>query len=287
MKNTRLKAIMFLIGASVLWSTGGILIKLVDWNPVAIAGSRSGISALLMMAYLRKPVQVQKEKIVGAVFYAATVILFVIANKMTTAANVILLQYSAPIWVALMSGWVLKERVRKLDWMAIAIVMAGMVLFFVGDLQMGQMMGNALSVLSGIMLAGVVISLKTIKSGEPVEIPLLGNVLTFIVALPFILSSMPDMQSIIGLLLLGVFQLGFSYILFAEASKHVSAVEAILIPVIEPLLNPIWVFLFVGEAPGPLAILGGFVVVAAVVARSLLVSKADAKLNAIKEDVAL
>ncbi len=183
--------------------------------------------------------------------------------------------------------WILKEKVRKLDWMAITIVMAGMVLFFVGDLEVGQMMGNVLSVLAGIMLAGVVISLKMVKSGEPVEIPLLGNILTFLVALPFILSSMPDMQSIFGLILLGIFQLGFSYILFAEASKHVSAVEAILIPIIEPLLNPVWVFLIVGEAPGKLAIVGGIIVVAGVVARSLLVNKVDSKADTIKEDVAL
>jgi len=287
MKNTRIKAILFLIGAAVLWSTGGILIKLVDWNPVAIAGTRSGISALLMMAYLRKPVQFQKTKIVGAMFYSATVILFVVANKMTTSANVILLQYSAPIWVALMSGWILKEKVRKTDWVTIAIVMAGMVLFFIGDIELGQMFGNVLSVLAGVMLAGVVISLKMVKTGEPVEIPLMGNVLTFIVALPFIMGSMPDMQSIIGLILLGVFQLGFSYILFTEASKHVSAVEAILIPIIEPLLNPLWVFIFVGEKPGYYAIIGGIVVVTAVVARSLIVSRLDAKTEKVSEDIAL
>lgn len=287
MKNTRMKAILFLIGASVLWSTGGLLIKLVNWNPVAIAGARSGISALLMLAYLRKPVHVEKEKVVGAIFYSTTVILFVIANKMTTAANVILLQYSAPIWVAIMSVWILKEKVRRLDWITIALVMGGMVLFFIGDLQVGQMVGNALSVLSGVMLAGVIISLKMVKTGSPVEVPLLGNALTFIVALPFIMGSMPDMQSIIGLVLLGVFQLGFSYMLFAEASKHVSAVEAILVPVIEPLLNPIWVFMYTGEAPGMLAVLGGFVVVSAVVGRNLIVSKLNQKKNTIEEDIAL
>ncbi len=286
-KSTRLKAILFLVAASVLWSTGGVLIKLVDWNPVAIAGTRSGIAALFMMAYLRKPVQFKKEKMIGAIFYSATVIIFVIANKLTTAANVILLQYSAPIWVALMSGWILKEKVRKTDWATIAVVMAGMVLFFVGDLQVGQMFGNGLSVLSGIMLAGVIISLKMVKSGEPVEIPLMGNVLTLIVALPFIIGTMPDAKSILGLILLGVFQLGLSYILFAEASKHVSAIEAILIPVIEPLLNPIWVFIFAGEAPGPFALVGGIVVVTAVVARSIFVSKLDAKKAKISEGVAL
>lgn len=277
MNNTRWKAVLFLIGASVLWSTGGLLIKMVDWNPVAIAGSRSGISALLMLAYLRKPVTFEKGKVIGAVFYTATVILFVIANKLTTAANVILLQYSAPVWVAMMSGWVLKERVRKLDWLTIAVVMGGMVLFFVGDLQMGQMLGNALSVLSGIMLAGVIICLKTVKKGSPVEIPLLGNILTFLVALPFMIGPVPDTQSLVGIVLLGVFQLGLAYILFAEASKHVSAIEAILIPVIEPLLNPLWVFLFDGEKPGILAVVGGAVVLLAVVGRGIILSRLNSK----------
>lgn len=287
MKNSRMKAIFFLILAAVLWSSGGILIKLVDWNPVAIAGTRSGIAAIVMMIYLRKPVKVKKEKAIGALFYSATVILFVIANKMTTAANTILLQYSAPVWVALMSGWILKEKVRKLDWAAIAAVMVGMVLFFVGDLKVGQMLGNVIAVLAGVTLAGLVVCLKLVKDGTPVEVPLMGNVLTFIVALPFILGSMPDAKSILGLVLLGIFQLGISYILFAEASKHVSAVEAILIPVIEPLLNPIWVFIFAGEAPGPFAIVGGLVVVVAVVVRSLMVARVDAKNQTVSEDIAL
>tara|TARA_Y100000588_G_scaffold373826_1_gene448130 strand:- start:164 stop:1027 length:864 start_codon:yes stop_codon:yes gene_type:complete len=287
MKNNRVKAIIFLVLAAVLWSSGGILIKLVDWNPVAIAGTRSGIAALVMMAYLRKPVKVKKEKTIGALFYCATVILFVIANKMTTAANTILLQYSAPVWVALMSGWILKEKVRKLDWAAIGAVMVGMVLFFVGDLEVGQMMGNVVAVFAGITLAGVVVCLKLVKDGTPVEVPLMGNVITFLVALPFILGSMPDMKSIVGLILLGVFQLGISYILFAEASKYVSAVEAILIPVIEPLLNPIWVFMFAGEAPGPFAVLGGLVVITAVVLRSLMVARVDAKKQSISQDIAL
>jgi len=277
MNNSRLKAILYLVLAAVLWSSGGILIKLVDWNPVAIAGTRSGIAAIVMMAYLRKPIKVNKQKAVGALFYSTTVILFVIANKMTTAANTILLQYSAPVWVALMSGWILKERVRKLDWAAIAAVMIGMVLFFIGDLEVGQMLGNVIAVFAGVSLAGLVVSLKLVKEGSPVEVPLLGNILTLLVALPFMIGQVPDARSIVGLVLLGVFQLGISYILFAEASKHVSAVEAILIPVIEPLLNPIWVFLFAGEAPGPFALVGGLVVVTAVVIRSLMVAKVDSK----------
>jgi len=250
--------VIFLVLASILWSTGGILIKLVDWNPVAIAGTRSGISALVMMLYMRKTkVTLTKQKTIGASCYASTVILFVIANKMTTAANTILLQYTAPVWVALMAGWILKEKTKVRDWVTIACVMSGMVLFFLGDLETGQMLGNGIAVLSGVALAATVVALRLQKDSSPVEMTYVGNIITFIVSIPFILKSVPDMNSIIGIVLLGIFQLGISYILFAEAIKHVNALEAILIPVIEPLLNPVWVFMFAGEAPGTLAIIGG------------------------------
>lgn len=270
MKKNHLRAIMFLVLASILWSSGGILIKLVDWNPVAIAGSRSGISAIVMMLYMKKvKVKLTKVKTVGAFTYAATVILFVIGNKLTTAANVILLQYTAPIWVAIFAGWILKEKTQNHDWIAIIFVMFGMAMFFMGDLGGGQMLGNVISVFSGVALAGVVISLKLQKDGPPVEMVYVGNLITFFVSIPFILQSMPDFKSIIGIILLGVFQLGIAYILFAEAINHLTAIEAILIPVIEPLLNPIWVFMFVGEVPGGMALLGGTVVVTAVVTRGV------------------
>lgn len=270
MKNNHIKALVYLVLASVLWSTGGILIKLVDWNPVAIAGTRSGISAITMMFYMRKTkVHMTKTKTYGAACYASTVILFVIANKMTTAANTILLQYTAPVWVALMAGWILHEKTKTRDWITIAFVMGGMALFFMGDLETGQMLGNGVAVLSGIMLGATVVALRLQKDGAPIEVTYIGNILTFLIGIPFILQSMPDLRSLFGILLLGTFQLGISYILFTEAIKHVNAVEAILIPVIEPLLNPVWVFLFAGEIPGGLAIVGGIIVVSAVVGRGL------------------
>jgi drug/metabolite transporter (DMT)-like permease len=282
MKTERTKAIIALIIAAVLWSTGGMLIKLIDWNPVAIAGTRSGISAILMFFYiliLRKDINPRrilkkgKYKWVGAAIYALTVIGFVVANKLTAAANVIFLQYTAPIWVALLSGWLLKERVSKFDWTIIIIVIAGMGLFFVGDIQKGHMLGNFLSVLTGLFLAGVVLMLKMQKNSTAIEMTFLGNLLTFVVSLPFIIGPIPDLQSIIGLILLGVFQLGIAYILFSEAVLHVTALEAILIPVIEPLLSPIWVFLMIGEKPTFFAIIGGLVVLAAVVFRSIVTGR--------------
>lgn len=272
-KTPRGKAIFYLIIASVLWSTGGMLIKLVDWNPVAIAGTRSGVAALVMLLYVRKPKFTKsKAQIAGAFFYMMMVILFVVANKLTTAANVILLQYTAPIWVALLGAWVLKEKTRRVDWLAIAAVMGGMVLFFLGDLGGGALLGNLISIVSGVLLALTVIFLRLQKDGSQIEMTLLGNILTFLVSIPFIMQSVPDSRSIVGIILLGVFQLGISYTLFSIAVRHVTALEAILIPVIEPILNPVWVFLATGERPGGLALVGGLIVVLAVTLRSYYIS---------------
>ena len=270
----RLKSIIFLIIASVLWSTGGILIKLVDWNPIAIAGTRSFIAFLTVLTYLKKPkFTMSKAQIGGAIAYAATVILFVAANKLTTSANAILLQFTAPVFVALLGIWILKEKIHWYDWVTILAVFGGMILFFVDNVGAGSMLGNVVAVISGFFLACVTIALRLQKDGSPVETTLLGNVVTFVVAIPFIFRSMPDLRSIYGLILLGVFQLGISYILYALSMKHLTALEAILITVIEPLLNPVWVFLFAGEKPSLFAVIGGIIVLSSVTARSLYVAK--------------
>lgn len=268
----RKKALLFLIAASVLWSTGGILIKLVDWNPVAISGTRSLIAGFLILAYVRKPkLKWSWSLVLGAIAYASTVILFVMANKLTTAANAILLQYTAPVWVAILSGFILKEKIKWYDWASIAVTLYGMTLFFHEGISGGSFHGNIIAILSGVGLAGVVIFLRLQKNGEPVETVLLGNFLTFFLALPFILSNgIPSTKSIVGIILLGIFQLGCAYLLYALAIKHIPAIEAILIPVLEPLLNPVWVFLFIGEKPSTWALIGGAVVIASVTGRAII-----------------
>lgn len=281
-KNEKVKSIIFLIIASVLWSTGGILIKLVDWNPIAIAGSRSFIASIVVLIYLKKPkLTFSKAQVGGAISYAATVILFVTANKLTTSANAILLQFTAPIFVALLGAWILKERIYGYDWITMACVFGGMILFFIDGVGGGSMLGNVLAVISGFFLACVTIALRFQKDGSPVETTWLGNIITFLVAIPFIFQSMPDMKSIFGLILLGVFQLGISYILYALSMKHLTAIEAILITVIEPLLNPVWVFIFAGEKPSFFAIIGGIIVLSSVTARSIYVNKKADNANSV------
>lgn len=275
MDKSRKKAILYLITASILWSIGGLFIKLVNWNPMAIAGARSGIAAIVMLLYLKKPVtHVGKTKLLGACTYASLLIFFVTANKLTTSANAILLQFTAPIWVVLFSKFFLNEKIKKYDLTTIIFVIWGMILFFMGDLGNGTAIGNCIAILSGISMAGMVIFLKRLDDDDsPVEMTFLGNVITFIIGVPFFFQSIPSLNSILGLLILGIFQLGISYIFYTLAVKHVSPVEAILIPVLEPLLNPVWVFLFTGEAPGTYAFIGGAIVIIAIITRELYTKK--------------
>lgn len=270
MDKNRKRAIIYLMVTAFLWSIGGLFIKLVEWNPMAIAGARSGIAALVIYLYLGRPkIKFTREKVWGAFFYAATVILFVMANKLTTSANAILLQFTSPIWVALFCGWILKEKVLPSDWVTIGAVLVGMGLFFLKDLGSGRMLGNILGLISGVAFAGVIIFLKLQRDGNAVEMTLVGNIFTFLVAIPFYFTAVPSGKSIMGLLILGIFQLGISYILFANHVRYVSAVEAVLIPVIEPLLNPLWVYLVTKEAPSGYTFLGGLMMISAIIARGI------------------
>lgn len=271
---SRSQALAFLVVASVLWSLGGILIKIVDWHPLAIAGMRSAIAALIFLAVLRRPVLNWSPSLLGgALAYAATVIFFVSATRLTTAANAILLQFTAPIYVAILGAWLLKERTRLIDWAAIFFVMLGMALFFADGLASGNQLGNLLATCSGISFALLVIFLRLQKNGATMEPLFLGNLLAVIIGLPFMRAPFPNMTGWAGLVALGVFQLGLSYLLYAAAVRHVTALEATLVPVIEPLLNPLWVFLVIGEVPGGLALAGGLLVLLAVSGRVILLSR--------------
>lgn len=270
----RVKAMIFLAIAAVLWSTAGLFIKWVPWHPIAIAGVRSGIAGMMILIYwlIRYkclPPLPTRKKLFGAINYVVLVMLFIGSNKLTTAANAILLQFTAPVWVMLFASIFLKEPVKKSDFITVGFVFFGMMLFFLGNLGAGGMLGNFLSILSGVAMAIMVVTLKGVKVGSPLEIVFWGNLLTFIVGLPFYGSIQPTQGSLTGIILLGVFQLGISYMFYAEGIQKVSALEGILIPVLEPLLNPVWVFLFYGEKPTVFALIGGVIVIAAVLQRSL------------------
>ncbi len=265
------RAVGQLLMAAMLWSFAGVLIKGIPWPPLAVAGGRGIIAALFLLATSRglkftwSPVQLG-----AAAAYVSCTVTFVVANRMTTAANAILLQYTAPVWVALFGAWFLGERTTRADWWAILATFAGMALFFADELRLASVLGNLVGAASGVCFAGVAIMMRKQKAGSAVESIILGNLFAFVIGLPFIATApaMPTRGWIL-LLLLGVVQLGLSYRLYSQAIRHVSALEAVLIPVVEPIFNPVWVLLFVGERPGWLALAGGVIVLGAVTLRAV------------------
>jgi len=272
----RYRAMLMQLIAAVLWSFGGLLIKLVDLHPIAIAGIRSFIACIVIAGFLKKStLKLTWNKALGAISYASLVLLFVSATKTTTAANAILLQYSSPIYIALFGGWLLKEKPKFRDWVTILFVICGMVLFFIDDLGGGSIQGNVLAVLSGVALAFNTIFMRREKNADPLENVFWGSVLTVLISIPFLFQTMPSSQSWMGLILLGVLQLGLPYVLYAKAIKKITALEATFISLIEPLLNPIWVFFTVGETPGMLSLAGGIVVLVSVTISCLKPDKGE------------
>jgi drug/metabolite transporter (DMT)-like permease len=264
-------AILAVAACALLWSTGGLFVKLIAWNPFAIAGIRSLIGGLVILVFLRKPRFTWSfAQVAGAVCYAGCMIGFVSANKLTTAANAILLQYTAPLYAAVL-GWIfLKEKASRLDWITMAVVLGGMVLFFMDTLTLGGMLGNLLAILSGMFFAGAMVSFRAQKDDSSLESILLSHGLTLLVAIPFLWQGWPSLAGWGALGFLGVFQIGISSILLTYGVKHVTAVQSLLTAVIEPIFNPVWVFLILGERPGPRALVGGAVILVAVTLRSVL-----------------
>ncbi len=260
------KGILALAGCALLWSTGGVFIKLVDWNGFAIAGTRSFIASFILLIYLKRPrFNWRFPQLAEAFSMAWTMTLYVLANKMTTAANTILLQYTAPIYVAVLAWVILKEKPTRDNWIALIVIVAGMLVFFAEKLSPGNMFGNVLAILSGLGVAFFTVFMRMQKDGSPFESFLLAHLIAFIVSTPFIFRSpLPETSGWIGIFILGIFQLGFSSLLFSYGIKQVPALKSMLILTLEPILNPIWVFLFTGEAPGIHAVVGGVFIIAAV-----------------------
>lgn len=267
----RRAAVLYLVATAILWSVGGLLIKLVNWNPMAIAAARSGIAAITLLIFIRRPrFHWSFDQVAAAFFYCCTVLLFVAATNLTTAADAILLEYTSPIYVALLGSWLLGEKPVLADWLNIAAVLGGMLLFFSGHLSVAGYGGNVCASASAVTFALFAIFMRRQKHASPLESVLLGNILAVVCGLPFMFHGAPGVSGWTGLVLLGVFQLGLPYIFYARAIKHITALEAVLIPVLEPILNPLWVMLFANETPALTAAAGGLVVLGSVVVRGIV-----------------
>ena len=277
----RRKAVLLLLITVVLWSTSGLFVKILDWHPLAISGARSAFAALVIWIYLRRPRFVWTPTLIGgAIAYLGTQTLFVIATTLTSAANAIFLQYTAPVWVALFGIWFLRERARAIDWWTMGIIFGGMALFFGDELSPAGVQGNLVAILAGLIFAWMILFMRKQKEGSPEHIVFLGNILCALVGLPVIVmegmaGTLPGPQSWLILVYLGVLQLGIPYLLYARSIRHLNAIEAVLIQTLEPILNPIWVFLIISDRPGPWSLAGAAVVLIAVTARALVVAQGE------------
>lgn len=268
--NNRYKAVLLLVFIVMIWSTGGVLVKLSSWGAVALNGGRSAMAALTILLYLRRPKFTwSRAQVGGAVAYVLMQITFVWATQLTTAANAAFLQYTSPLFVMLFGFLLLRERPQRIDWLAMGAIAVGMVLFFGDELSGDGLLGNLIAIFSGVCMATMIISLRSQKDGSPVETILLGNVLAVVIAIPFIAGEPFTLLDSGIMLFLGVVQLGFTLIIYSMIIKQLTAIETVLIQTLEPILNPIWVFLIVGEIPGQWALVGGSLVLVAVTARAI------------------
>lgn len=261
---------LLLLAAAVLWSTAGAAIKRSGLDGWQIAGGRALVAGLFLFLAVRESrVRPTLRSLLVGVAYAGTTILFVLATKLTTAANAIFIQDAAPLFVLVLSPWLLKEMPTRGELMSLPVYAIGLGLFFLDELSAGQVLGNLVALASGVAFAFTIVGLRLVRHDGPAAL-VQGNFIAALLALPMGLGGpTPQGLDLALVVYLGVFQLGLSYLAFTRGVAHTPAVEASLLILLEPVLNPIWTFLFAGERPGPWAVAGGAVVLGATAWRTV------------------
>ncbi|MCQ2604199.1 MAG: DMT family transporter [Spirochaetia bacterium] len=284
MKKFTLNPALSIAMCAVLWSTGGLFIKLVDWNPFAIAGIRSLLAGCTIMLVLRRLPHIfvytrddhidyrdMQNKILAALFNSLAMIFFVLATKLTTAANAIILQYTEPIYLIIFTRFFLDEKIYLIDYVTVAGVLFGLLLFFFDELSAGKLLGNIMGLLSGVCFAFYCIFLRRQKDSDPIDSMIISNLFTALLTVPFWLAAgIPSVSGCISLLILGVFQIGCADILFCHGIKGVSALSAGLICFLEGIMNPVWVVIFYGEIPSVCTIAGGLIIMGMIILRTVI-----------------
>ena len=255
-------------GAALLYSIGGLCIKVIPWNAMSINSGRNLVALLVIGLYLlatRHPPRFNRWIAVGAVCICGTNTLFTLANKLTTAANTIVLQFTAPIFVILLSAVFWHRRPKRLDLIACAVVLLGVLCFFVDSLEAGGMLGNVLALLAGLCYGGVFL-LNDLPDADPISSVFWGEVVSAASGLPFLLRETDfSLVPMTSLVILGAFQVAVAYILLTKGLRTTPAVTASLVSGIEPVLNPILVAVFYHETIGPLSFVGAVVVVGGII----------------------
>jgi drug/metabolite transporter (DMT)-like permease len=273
------KGIIAVLIAAILWSSGGILIKLVTLHPMQISFFRGIFAAIVFAIIFRKKAFIfNGMTFVNGIFYAGILILFVIATKLTTAANAIFLQYTAPIYVLVFEPLINKTEFKRINVMTIFVCFAGMILFFMGELSFTHIEGNIVALLSGIAFAAFLIGMRNNKHEYQLSTIFYGNIIITLICIPMLGSfNAINTSDLMMVAFLGIFQIGIAYAIFTYGLKRVFAIEASLIGMIEPVLNPVWVFIWYGEVPSVPAITGGIIIITAIAFRTFILESYSSK----------
>lgn len=270
------RGLAYVLISALCFSLAGVLIKIVPWNPVSINGARCIFAIIPMYLYLRatdRRFHVNKQIIGGAVLDFAMLETFVIANKLTTAANAIVLQFTEPVWVILLAWIIFRSRPRTSAVAASIVVIAGIGCFFLDSLSAGGVLGNVLAIASGLAYAGVFLLKESPKCDFECA-AILGFAACSVVGIPFYAQeAVFSLDILLAIMALGIAQLGLAYFFLSKGLDVVSPVTASLTSTIEPLLNPILVAIVVGETIGPLSIFGAVLVIGAATAYNVYAAR--------------
>ena len=256
-----------MLASALMFSTGGLLIKLIPWNPLAINGGRNLIGLCVIGLYLlitRHRIRFNRTVLAGAACIMLATSFYSIATKLTTAGNAVVLQYTAPIWIIVMMFIFFREKPGRLEISTILVVLAGILCFFLESLSVGKIAGDLCAVMAGIFYAGMFM-MNRFEDGDALSSMFIGELITGIVFSPMILrETVFGASALIPLFLLGAVQIGVAYIFFSYGTAHIDPVTASIINALEPILNPILVAVFYGEKLGRLSIAGAAVVIAGI-----------------------
>lgn len=276
--NGKKKGFIFAAVAALIWSSGGVFIKLVDAPGFYIAATRSLVAGLFFLPFVKFNKIRWSFKLILLIFcYAYTLIGFVVANKLTTAANAIILQYTAPVWLFVIYT-IIKKKLDAAKLLPVLLAGAGIIIFLFEPRQGTNVLGNLIALSAGVAFAGVAyLSAQEHGVSGPGLISIC-NLATFVLALPFLRAPFEttaslELMDIAGILLLGSFQIGFGYFFYMKSLKLISPLDTSLICLLEPLANPVWVLIFIGEVPTLFAIAGSVFILAGITANILITKK--------------
>jgi len=267
--NEKTKGILLMLLCATLWSIAGLFIKLIDGNGFVIAGFRglfAGLTSLLYILFSGIPLRFNKQILKNALFMSLLFFAFVCSNKLTSAANAIVLQFTTPLWIMLYSGLFKHEKLKRRDIFAVLVTLVGITLCFLDKMEKGYLLGNFIAVFAGLMMAIMYICLGGSDDIDRINGTMWGHFITAIIGIPMLLFTKNNLsgRAYLFLIILGVVQLGIPYILLNISAKSCPPFAQSLLGAMEPLLNPVWVALFGNEIPGCKAIAGGIIVIAAV-----------------------